>query len=209
MIVITKKIEDSMEICVKDNGEGIPEQVRDKIFQPFFTTKPTGSGTGLGLSISKNLSELMGGSMWVESELGKGSVFHFTCKFQKTAFNFDSTEKARLDVLEGKKAAVIEHNDFRRASLVNQSENLGMKTVGFKSIVEFESNISEGSDLSVIFVEQGLDSMQPDELVDRVRKICGDAKVVHADDRHERTKRHGQRDYKCRTKAPQKGNQHE
>ncbi|MDZ7607467.1 MAG: HAMP domain-containing sensor histidine kinase [Cyclobacteriaceae bacterium] len=47
--------EDRIEIRVKDNGDGIPEQVRDKIFQPFFTTKPTGQGTGLGLSLSYDI----------------------------------------------------------------------------------------------------------------------------------------------------------
>ena len=50
--VNTKKIEDKIEIKVTDNGNGIPQKVVDKIFQPFFTTKPTGQGTGLGLSLS-------------------------------------------------------------------------------------------------------------------------------------------------------------
>ena len=49
--VSTKKIGDKVEITVKDNGNGIPQKVLDKIFQPFFTTKPTGQGTGLGLVI--------------------------------------------------------------------------------------------------------------------------------------------------------------
>ncbi|MBT5815817.1 MAG: response regulator [Opitutales bacterium] len=169
-----------LQISIRDTGIGIPKDRLNSLFESFSqvdasTTRNYG-GTGLGLSISKNLSELMGGSMWVESELGEGSVFHFTCKLREAAFNSDSLDKVRLDVLEGGKAAVIEHNDFSRASLVNQSESLGMKTAGFKSIVEFESNTSEVSDSSVVFVEQGLDGMQPDELVDRVRKICGDVK---------------------------------
>ena len=84
--------------------------------------------------------------MWVESELGEGSVFHFTCTLREAAFDSDSPDKVRLDVVEGVKAAVIEHNDFSRASLVNQSESLGIKTAGFKSIVEFESNTREVSD---------------------------------------------------------------
>ena len=53
--VSTKKINDRIEIKVKDNGTGIPQKILDKIFQPFFTTKPTGEGTGLGLSLSYDI----------------------------------------------------------------------------------------------------------------------------------------------------------
>jgi signal transduction histidine kinase len=53
--VSTKKSENSVLITVSDNGDGIPDSIKDKIFQPFFTTKPTGSGTGLGLSLSYDI----------------------------------------------------------------------------------------------------------------------------------------------------------
>jgi signal transduction histidine kinase/ligand-binding sensor domain-containing protein len=65
----------TIEIRVQDNGEGIPEQVRDKIFQPFFTTKPTGQGTGLGLSLSYDIVKAHGGSLEVVSKEGEGSEF--------------------------------------------------------------------------------------------------------------------------------------
>lgn len=62
-------------MTVKDNGGGIPEQVRDKIFQPFFTTKPTGSGTGLGLSLSYDIVKVHGGELKVKSKEGNGTEF--------------------------------------------------------------------------------------------------------------------------------------
>jgi signal transduction histidine kinase len=73
--VSTKKAEDKISICVKDNGNGIPQKVVDKIFQPFFTTKPTGQGTGLGLSLSYDIVKAHGGEIKVESREKEGTTF--------------------------------------------------------------------------------------------------------------------------------------
>ena len=60
---------------MKDNGNGIPQKVVDKIFQPFFTTKPTGPGTGLGLSLSYDIIKAHGGEIIVEATEGAGAEF--------------------------------------------------------------------------------------------------------------------------------------
>ena len=73
--VSTKKINDKTEIKVIDNGNGMPQNMIDKIFQPFFTTKPTGQGTGLGLSMSYDIVKAHGGELKVETKEGEGSVF--------------------------------------------------------------------------------------------------------------------------------------
>jgi two-component system NtrC family sensor kinase len=73
--IITKKICDKVEVRVKDNGNGISPKVMDKIFQPFFTTKPTGQGTGLGLSLSYDIVKAHGGELKVETKEGVGSEF--------------------------------------------------------------------------------------------------------------------------------------
>ncbi len=73
--VSTKKVDDRIEIKVTDNGNGIPESVKDKIFQPFFTTKPTGHGTGLGLSMSYDIVKAHGGELKVETKEGEGTTF--------------------------------------------------------------------------------------------------------------------------------------
>ena len=74
----TKKDIDKILILVSDNGNGIPSKVLDKIFQPFFTTKPTGQGTGLGLSLSYDIVKAHGGELKVETMEGAGSVFTIT-----------------------------------------------------------------------------------------------------------------------------------
>ncbi|MBJ2175564.1 GAF domain-containing protein [Aureibaculum sp. A20] len=73
--VSTKKKANTIEILVEDNGNGIPKKIIDKIFQPFFTTKPTGQGTGLGLSMSYDIIKAHGGELKVETKEGIGTKF--------------------------------------------------------------------------------------------------------------------------------------
>ena len=73
--ISTKKSGDKVLISVKDNGNGIPQKVLDKIFQPFFTTKPTGEGTGLGLSLAYDIVKAHGGELKVETKEGESSEF--------------------------------------------------------------------------------------------------------------------------------------
>ena len=77
--VKTKKVNDAVQVSVRDNGDGIPEAIRHKIFQPFFTTKPTGRGTGLGLSLSYDIiSKGHNGKLEVTGHEGEGAEFIFT-----------------------------------------------------------------------------------------------------------------------------------
>lgn len=68
----------AVEIKVWDNGNGIPQAVLDKVFQPFFTTKPTGEGTGLGLSLSYDIVKAHGGDIKVETHENDGTQFIIT-----------------------------------------------------------------------------------------------------------------------------------
>jgi signal transduction histidine kinase len=84
MVLVETRLESSplrgpggqgVKITVKDNGPGIPLEIKDKIFQPFFTTKPTGQGTGLGLSLSYDIIKAHGGELKVETKENEGSEF--------------------------------------------------------------------------------------------------------------------------------------
>jgi signal transduction histidine kinase len=72
--IVTRKVGDKVEIRIEDNGTGIPESIKGKIFQPFFSTKPTGQGTGLGLSLSYDIIKAHGGTLEVGSKK-EGSEF--------------------------------------------------------------------------------------------------------------------------------------
>ena len=88
--VTTRDLGDAVEIRVRDNGTGIPADIKDKLFQPFFTTKPTGEGTGLGLSISYDVvTQQHGGTITVESEVGAYTEFTITIPRVATAVSED------------------------------------------------------------------------------------------------------------------------
>jgi two-component system, NtrC family, sensor kinase len=85
VIITTRKIENAIEIKVKDNGNGIPDAIKDKIFQPFFTTKPTGQGTGLGLSLAYDIvTKGHGGTLTVSSIPGAETTFEIQLPINET-----------------------------------------------------------------------------------------------------------------------------
>ena len=75
VVVGTRSLQNRIEISVKDNGDGIPDSIKEKIFQPFFTTKPTGQGTGLGLSLAYDIVKAHGGEIRLETKEGEGTEF--------------------------------------------------------------------------------------------------------------------------------------
>ncbi len=76
--VATKRIGKTVHVTIRDNGNGVPDKVKDKIFQPFFTTKPSGQGTGLGLSLSYDIIKTHGGELLLETKQGEGTTFTIT-----------------------------------------------------------------------------------------------------------------------------------
>ncbi|ACF13075.1 multi-sensor hybrid histidine kinase [Chloroherpeton thalassium ATCC 35110] len=122
----------TLHFTVRDTGIGIPADRLERIFHSFSqvdasTTRKYG-GTGLGLTISKHLCELMNGKMWVESELGKGSTFHFTITLER----LPDTKGEYSSKLAGKHALIVDDNATNRRILSLQSATWGMSshTVG-------------------------------------------------------------------------------
>src|SRR5262245_32542832 len=119
-----------LHVAVQDTGIGIPEDKRAQIFEAFVqadasTTRSFG-GTGLGLSIATELVSLLGGTMWLESEVGRGSTFHFTARFRRPR------EAERADVappgdLLGLPVLVVDDNATNRRILGEILTNWKMK----------------------------------------------------------------------------------
>jgi PAS domain S-box-containing protein len=119
-----------LHFAVKDTGIGIPSDGIDRLFQSFSqvdasTTRRYG-GTGLGLAISKRLSEMMGGTMWVESEVGRGSVFHFTIKAEVAAPSEIGVRPKDHAQLASKRLLVVDDNTANREVVKRQASSWGM-----------------------------------------------------------------------------------
>ncbi|MCT7975153.1 PAS domain S-box protein [Laspinema olomoucense] len=119
-----------IHFCVKDTGVGIPPDRLDRLFKSFSqvdssTTRKYG-GTGLGLAIAKRLSELMGGTMWVESQIGVGSTFHFTIQGAATSEFASVSPEDEVPQLTGKHLLIVDDNATNRLILTRQAQSWGM-----------------------------------------------------------------------------------
>jgi PAS domain S-box-containing protein len=150
--------QDEVHFAVKDTGIGISEEDIEKLFQPFSQLDLSYSrgyeGTGLGLAISKKLVELMGGRIWIESELGKGSTFHFTIPAETAP----SDHKPFLtDNIEGKRVLIVEGNQTLRRILGRQLHSWGITPITASNIREAVGLLQRdnGFDAVLVDVSQG------------------------------------------------------
>jgi CheY-like chemotaxis protein len=120
-----------IHFSVRDTGIGIPREQRDRLFRAFTQADDSISrkygGTGLGLAISKRLAEMMGGRMWVESQVGHGSTFHFTIQTQ-SAPRITSRPKLSVEypALNGKHLLIVDDNATNRRILTKQVQSWGI-----------------------------------------------------------------------------------
>jgi len=169
------------QFSIRDTGIGIPPDRVDTLFESFSqvdasTTRKYG-GTGLGLSISKNLAELMGGSMWVESVVEEGSTFHFTVDFRKAESEVPVEGDWDTAQFAGKKALVAEHNAFSRESLRSQVECLGLGVIEIESLTDLDEVSVDKTELMLAYIEAGIDGFDTEEIVENVRRGVANPKL--------------------------------
>jgi len=168
-----------LHFTVADTGVGIPEEKRDLIFAPFSqadtsTTRKYG-GTGLGLTISTRLVEMMGGRIWVDSEVGRGSQFHFTARLELTdAKEIKVGSIAPPEILRGSRVLVVDDNRTNRRILEGMLNRWEMVSVsveeGQQALDALSGARAAGMPFSLILTDMHMPKMDGFTLVEQIRK---------------------------------------
>lgn len=165
-----------LHFSVTDTGIGIPPEKQQVIFEAFTqadssTTRQFG-GTGLGLSISSQLVALMGGRIWVESEVGKGSTFHFTARFGRQTKPATVPWIERVDV-KGLRVLVVDDNATNRRILEEMLNNWGMQPIavdsGRAALAEMERAADTAQPIALALVDALMPEMDGFELAYRIK----------------------------------------
>jgi PAS domain S-box-containing protein len=164
-------------VRVADTGIGIPPAKHAAVFQPFVqadgeTTRKYG-GTGLGLAISSRLVALMGGEIWLESEPGKGSTFHFTVPLEVAGLPPEPPAG-----LAGVGVLVVDDNACQREALAEMLEGWGARPVTAAGLDEARRALDAGGDLRVALVDAALAGADPRGAVEALRRRARPPAVV-------------------------------
>ena len=166
-----------LQFCIRDTGIGIPPERMDRLFQSFsqvdISTSRKYGGTGLGLAISKRLSELMGGTMWVESTPGEGSTFHFTIAAKPAPSPKRAYSDAELPELVGKKVLIVDDNATNRKILTRQVQSWEMSYKDTDSPKEALKWLAADETFDTAVLDMHMPGMDGVELALEIRKTDG------------------------------------
>ncbi len=167
-----------LHFVVSDTGVGIPPEKQKLIFEPFSqadssTTRKYG-GTGLGLTISARLVAMMGGMMWVESEMGRGSQFHFTARLGTSWKSIEVGAIAPAEILRGVKVLVADDNRTNRRILEGMLKRWEMKSTsvedGEQALAKLSSALEAGEAYGLILTDMHMPNMDGFGLIERIRR---------------------------------------
>jgi GAF domain-containing protein/CheY-like chemotaxis protein/tetratricopeptide (TPR) repeat protein len=165
-----------LQFAVRDTGIGIPPDRVDRLFQSFSQVDATVArkygGTGLGLAISKRLCELMGGTMWLESQVGKGSSFHFSI-LARTAPDFVTSRRIQGEQsqLRGRRVLIVDDNDTNRLILIRQTAAWGMMARDTPSARTALEWVRRGDPFDVAILDMSMPDMDGLALAAEMRRL--------------------------------------
>jgi PAS domain S-box-containing protein len=166
----------TLHFTVRDTGIGIPLERMDRLFQSFSqvdaSTARKYGGTGLGLAISKRLSELMGGSMWAESQSSAGTTFHFTIQAESSADIAPASRRIKLSdpQLHGRRVLVVDDNDTNRRIVQLQVKGWGMEPFETASPTTALEWIRRGDAFDVAILDMHMPDMDGLTLASEIRQ---------------------------------------
>ena len=166
-----------LQVCVRDTGIGIPADKRERLFKSFSqvdssTTRQFG-GTGLGLAICKRLAELMGGEIWVVSELGHGSAFHFTVRFKTVVEDTVTAWKQVRPHLAGKRVIAVEECDTNRRILAQWLQKFGLQCTVVATRQDFFGELQVDNTVDCAIMDVQLPGENELSLIEAVRQMPG------------------------------------
>ncbi len=169
-------------ISVRDTGIGIPADRADRLFEEFSqldssTTRKYG-GTGLGLAVSKRLAELMGGTMWAESEAGEGATFRFTIVAEPAEVPSRAAAVGIPADMAGKHVLVVDDNSINRRILDLQTEAWGLHCQAFESGADALTGVERGDPFDLAVLDMHMPEMDGLELAQRIRVLRPDLPLV-------------------------------
>jgi signal transduction histidine kinase/CheY-like chemotaxis protein len=164
-----------LHFVIRDTGIGIPADRLDRLFQSFSQVDASTSrkygGTGLGLAISKRLVEMMGGSMWVESQVGQGSTFHFTIRAEPTEMDVRTLFRGAQPNLAGRRLLVVDDNPTNRRIIMLQTHDWGMIARETGTPSEAIAWIKRGDPFDLAILDMHMPEMDGVSLAQEIRKL--------------------------------------
>jgi CheY-like chemotaxis protein len=167
-----------LRFTVSDTGIGIPAKKQEMIFEPFAqadasTTRKYG-GTGLGLTISARLVSMMGGKIWLESEAGRGSQFHFTARLKSSGKRIETGAMAHAEFLRGVRVLVVDDNQTNQRILKSMLAGWGMRPAtvqgGEEALTELSAARESGETYALVLTDMHMPSMDGFNLVEQIRQ---------------------------------------
>jgi PAS domain S-box-containing protein len=168
-----------LKLTVRDNGEGMSAEVKERIFEPYFTTKEPGAGTGMGLSVVHGIVVSMGGSIKVESEPGEGSAFHIYLPIAEQQISSEN-ETDNRPAPRGDERVLIVDDEVAIVALHQRAlEIYGYQVTPLSSSVEaLELIRKQPDDFDLVITDQTMPKLTGSELIKEIRQILPDLPII-------------------------------
>ncbi len=179
LIDVSLKAGRYLELTVADNGIGIPDNIKNKIFEPYFTTKETGKGTGLGLAVVYGIIKGHGGDIQVDSKVGEGTNFKIYLPLLKISEDKDSNN-LHVEMETGNEHILLVDDEPSIAKLEQQMiERLGYKvSVRTSSVEALEAFKTNSDQFDMVLSDMSMPNMTGDQLAGEIKKIKPDIPVI-------------------------------